>query len=151
MLRGVKQKTWFAKKGEVERKWWIVDVKGKILGRAATRIATLLMGKHKPTWTPHVDTGDFVVVVNADKVTVSKDAKKLKKRYYYHSGYAGGLKEKTLKEMMEKYPEKLMWLAVKRMLPKNRLGRKMIKKLKIYRGEEHPHAAQKPVEYKWED
>lgn len=121
----------------------MVDASGKVLGRLATRIAKILMGKHKPNYTPHVDTGDYVIVVNADKVVLT--GKKLdQKVYYWHSGYPGGLKSLTARQMLEKHPERLIWLAVKRMLPKNRKGRKMLKRLKVYASPEHPHQAQKP-------
>lgn len=135
------QKSYMAK--DVEKKWYVVDASGKVLGRLANRIAVVLMGKHKPIYTPHVDTGDYVIVVNADKVVLT--GKKLdQKKYYRHSGYPGGLKEITARQMFEKHPEKVVYLAVKRMLPKNKLGRKMLKKLKVYAGPEHPHQAQKP-------
>ncbi len=128
---------------DVEKKWYVVDASGKVLGRLANRIAVVLMGKHKPIYTPYVDTGDYVIVVNADKVVLT--GKKLdQKKYYRHSGYPGGLKEITARQMFEKHPEKVVYLAVKRMLPKNKLGRKMLKKLKVYAGPEHPHQAQKP-------
>ena len=137
------QKTTMIKPEEVERKWYVVDASGKVLGRLATRIAKILMGKHKPKYTPHVDTGDYVIVVNADKVVLT--GKKLdQKVYYWHSGYPGGLKSLTARQMLEKHPERLIWLAVKRMLPKNRKGRKMLKRLKVYASPEHPHQAQKP-------
>jgi large subunit ribosomal protein L13 len=136
-------KTQFAKKGETERKWYVVDAEGKILGRLATQIASHLRGKHKPVFTPHVDTGDFVVVVNADKVKFT--GRKLDQKVYYrHSNYPGGLKSETLKERLEAKPEEVIRDAVWGMLPKNRLGRTLIKKLKVYRGAEHPHEAQKP-------
>ncbi|AIY88662.1 MULTISPECIES: 50S ribosomal protein L13 [Thermotoga] len=137
------QKTTTIKPEEVERKWYVVDASGKVLGRLATRIAKILMGKHKPNYTPHVDTGDYVIVVNADKVVLT--GKKLdQKVYYWHSGYPGGLKSLTARQMLEKHPERLIWLAVKRMLPKNRQSRKMLKRLKVYASPEHPHQAQKP-------
>jgi large subunit ribosomal protein L13 len=136
-------KTQFAKKGETERKWYVVDAEGKILGRLATQIASHLRGKHKPVFTPHVDTGDFVVVVNADKIKFT--GRKLDQKIYYrHSNYPGGLKSETLKERLEAKPEEVIRDAVWGMLPKNRLGRTLIKKLKVYRGAEHPHEAQKP-------
>ncbi len=135
------QKSYMAK--DVDKKWYVVDASGKVLGRLASKIAVVLMGKHKPTYTPHVDTGDYVIVVNADKVVLT--GKKLdQKKYYRHSGYPGGLKELTARQMFEKHPEKVVYLAVKRMLPKNKLGRKMLKKLKVYTGPDHPHQAQKP-------
>ncbi|MEN3046634.1 MAG: 50S ribosomal protein L13 [Candidatus Hydrothermales bacterium] len=127
----------------VERKWYLVDLNGKVLGRAASRIALLLMGKRKPIYSPHLDVGDFVVAINADKIKVT--GKKLTDKIYYrHSGYPGGLKLKKLKELLEKNPEKIIKLAVKRMLPKNKLGKKLIKRLKVYSGSSHPHIAQKP-------
>lgn len=136
-------KTQFAKKGEIERKWYVLDAKEMVLGRLASKVAAYLRGKTKPVFTPNVDTGDFVIVVNADKVRLT--GRKLDgKVYYHHSGYPGGLKAETAKERLSKNPEKLIIDAVKGMLPKNRLGRAMLKKLKVYRGEEHPHAAQKP-------
>jgi len=136
-------KTYFAKPGEVEKKWYVVDVNGKVLGRAATRIARILMGKTKPQYTPHVDVGDYVIVVNAEKVELT-GKKWDQKVYYRHSGYPGGLKAIKARDLLNKHPERLIKLAVKRMLPKNKLGRKMLKKLKVYAGPEHPHAAQKP-------
>lgn len=136
-------KTKFAKKEEVERKWYVVDAKDQVLGRMASRIALYLRGKHKPVFTPNVDTGDFVIVVNADKVKVT--GKKLTdKIYYHHTGYIGSVKAKLLKDRMKEEPEKVIVDAVWGMMPKNRLGRQMIKKLKVYRGAEHEHAAQKP-------
>ncbi|NOX21095.1 MAG: 50S ribosomal protein L13 [Nitrospirae bacterium] len=135
--------TKFAKKGEVERKWYVVDASGKVLGRLASKIATYLRGKHKPQFTPNVDTGDFIVVINAEKVMLT--GKKLdKKVYYHHTGYPGGLKAETARQKLQRKPEAVIMDAVKGMLPKNRLGRKMLKKLKVYRGPEHPHQAQKP-------
>ena len=138
------QKTWNAKKGEVERRWYVVDADGQNLGRLATRIADTLRGKQKPQYTPHVDTGDFVVVVNAEKVVVT--GQKLdQKRYYRHSGYPGGIKERSLNDMLERRPEEVIRLAVKGMLPRNRLARQQLGKLKIYAGPEHPHQAQAPA------
>ena len=123
--------------------WWLVDADGEILGRLAARIATILSGKHKPVYTPHVDTGDFVVVVNAKKIRVT--GKKMQQKIYHkYSGYIGGLKKRTLEEMLRKSPAKVIELATKRMLPKNRLGRAMLRKLKVYAGPEHPHQAQQP-------
>ncbi len=136
-------KTFMAKKGEIERKWYVVDASDKIVGRLATKIATILRGKHKPVYTPHVDIGDFVVVVNAEKIKFTGN-KLDQKMYYRHTGYIGGLKERTAKEMLEKNPEEIIRHAVKGMLPKGRLGRKLLKKLKIYRGSNHPHEAQQP-------
>ncbi|MEN2993761.1 MAG: 50S ribosomal protein L13 [Thermodesulfovibrio sp.] len=136
-------KTVFLKKEETKRKWFIVDATGQTLGRFASRIAKVLMGKHKPTYTPNVDNGDFVVVINAEKIKVT--GKKLTdKIYYHHTGYIGNLRAQTLKERLEKNPEGIIIDAVWGMLPKTRLGRKMIKKLKVYRGSEHPHTAQNP-------
>jgi len=137
-------KTTWAKKDELKRNWYLVDVQDKVLGRVASQIAKILMGKHKPEYTPFIDTGDFVVVVNAEKVAVT--GKKMTDKYYYrHSGYLGGLKSKNLEQMLDSKPEDVIRLAVKRMLPKNKLGRQMLKKLKVYSGQEHPHDAQKPV------
>ena len=136
-------KTYSAKPGEVTREWYLVDAEGKTLGRLATQIADTLRGKRKPQYTPHVDTGDFVIVVNAEKITVTGN-KRTDKRYYRHSGYPGGLKSRTLNEMLERRPEEVIRLAVKGMLPRNRLARKQLTKLKVYAGPEHPHAAQKP-------
>ncbi len=127
----------------VEPKWCLVDADGKVLGRLATRVATILQGKHRATYVPHMDTGDFVVVINAEKVVMS--GKKLDQKVYrHHTGYIGHLVEKSAREMMEEKPEEIVRLAVKRMLPKTKLGRQMFGKLKVYRGSEHPHAAQKP-------
>ncbi len=136
-------KSYVAKPYEVERKWYVVDAEGKTLGRLATQVATILRGKHKPIFTPHVDTGDFVIIVNAEKVKLT--GKKLdQKMYRWHTGYPGGLKERTYRDMMNNKPEKVVLSAVKGMLPKNSLGRKMLTKLKVYRGLEHKHEAQKP-------
>ena len=131
------------KKEEVTRNWYEIDAEGKILGKIATEIAVRLMGKHKPSYTPHVDGGDFVVVVNADKFAVT-GKKMLDKKYYRHSGYPGGLKVRSLEEMLEKKPTEVIRKAVERMLPKNKLGSQMISRLKIYTGTEHDHVAQKP-------
>ena len=142
-------KTRFAKKTEIEPKWYLVDASDAILGRLAVKIAVCLRGKNKAIFTPNVDTGDFVVVVNAEKVRTT--GKKLDgKIYYHHSGYPGGIKAKTLRERLSVEPEKVISDAVWGMLPKNRLGRAMFKKLKVYKGSEHPHAAQKPeiLQYK---
>ncbi|RME49302.1 MAG: 50S ribosomal protein L13 [Deltaproteobacteria bacterium] len=129
---------------EVERKWHVIDLEGAVLGRAASQIATLLRGKHKAIFAPHIDTGDFVVVVNASKIRVT--GRKLDNKIYYrHSGYLGGLKATSLRKLLEKDPERVIREAVRRMLPKNRIGRKQLSKLKIYAGSEHPHKAQKPV------
>lgn len=136
-------KTQFAKKGEFDRKWYVIDAEGKVLGRLASKVASYLRGKTKPVFTPNVDTGDFVIVVNAEKIRFT--GRKLdEKIYYHHTGYPGGLKAKTAKERLNKNPEKLIMDAVKGMLPKNRLGRAMLRKLKVYKGSEHPHSAQKP-------
>ncbi len=136
-------KTFMAKKEEVERKWWIVDAEDKIVGRVASKVAAILRGKNKVIYTPHVDTGDFVVIINADKMRFT--GKKLEnKKYYKHTGYIGGIKEITAKKLLEKKPEEIIKKAVKGMLPKNKLGRKMFKKLKVYAGSEHPHEAQMP-------
>ena len=137
-----------AKANEVERKWYVIDAEGKVLGRLASEIASVLRGKRKPIFTPHVDCGDFVIVINADKVVLTGD-KLHQKIHAYHTGYPGGRKEVSYAEMMEKRPEKVIELAVKGMLPKNRLGRKMIKKLKVYTGSEHPHTAQAPEVYEF--
>ncbi len=139
-------KSFIAKPNEIERKWYIIDAEGKTLGRLSTEIASILRGKHKPIFTPHVDTGDYVIVINAEKVVLT--GKKLEqKAYRYHTGYAGGLKEVPYSKLMEKNPEKIISLAVKGMLPKNSLGRAMFKKLKVYKGSEHKHEAQKPEVY----
>ena len=136
-------KTYMANPDKIERKWYVVDAEGQTLGRMASEIAKVLRGKNKPEYTPHVDTGDYVVVVNAEKVKVS--GKKLQQKIYYnHSDYVGGMKETTLREMMAKKPEQVIELAVKGMLPKGPLGRTMIKKLHVYAGAEHAHQAQKP-------
>lgn len=134
-------KTFVAKEKEVKKNWYLVDAKNKILGRLATQIAMRLRGKHKPIFTPHADTGDFIVVINAEKVTLT-GKKWDKKIYYRHSGYVGGLKEISAKKLLEKKPEDVLRFAVKGMLPKNSLGRRQLKKLKIYVGSEHPHQAQ---------
>jgi large subunit ribosomal protein L13 len=137
-------KTYAVKASEIERHWWVVDAADQTLGRLATRIATLLEGKHKVTYTPHLDTGDHVVVVNAARVKVTGN-KLVQKKYYRHSGYPGGLKEESLQALMARKPELVIERAVKGMLPQNRLGRAMIKKLKVYRGPDHPHQAQSPT------
>jgi large subunit ribosomal protein L13 len=136
-------KTYVAKPHEVERHWYVVDASGLPLGRLATRVATVLRGKHKATFTPHVDTGDFVVVVNAEKITLTGD-KREKKQYHRHSGYPGGLTSISYDELLSTKPERAVEKAVWGMLPKTSLGRKQLKKLKVYRGPEHPHAAQAP-------
>jgi large subunit ribosomal protein L13 len=137
-------KTYVAKPSDRERNWLVVDAAGQTLGRLATQIADALRGKTKPQYTPHIDTGDFVVVVNAEKISVTGE-KRTEKKYYRHSGYPGGMKERTLAEMLERRPEEVIRLAVRGMLPKNRLARKQLTKLKVYAGPEHPHTAQKPV------
>lgn len=136
-------KTYSVKAGEIERRWFVVDAEGKILGRIASEVARILRGKHKPTYTPHLDTGDFVVVLNADKVRLS-GRKADQKTYFRHSGYMGGEKFIPFRTMLEKHPERVIELAVKGMLPKGALGRQMRKKLKVYAGTEHPHEAQQP-------
>ncbi|MCW3023332.1 MAG: rplM [Conexibacter sp.] len=136
-------KTYVANSTTRERNWLVVDANGQTLGRLATQIADALRGKRKPEYTPHVDTGDFVIVVNAEKISVSGN-KRTEKRYYRHSGYPGGLKSRTLEEMLERRPEEVIRLAVKGMLPRNRLARKQLTKLKVYAGPEHPHVAQQP-------
>ncbi len=139
-------KTYSAKPLEVERKWWIIDAEGKTLGRLASLAANLLRGKHKPQYTPHIDTGDFVVVINAEKIKVS-GKKQTDKLYRHHTGYPGGLKTLTFEQMMEKHPTRAVEKAVWGMIPHNRLGRQLITKLKVYAGSEHPHEAQKPETY----
>ena len=135
--------TYMPSAGKVERKWYVVDAEGKTLGRLASEIAKVLRGKNKPIYTPFIDTGDYVIVVNADKIAVT--GKKMNdKKYYHHTGYIGGLKEVTLKKLLETKPEAVLTHAVKGMLPKNTLGRHMIKKLHVYAGPDHNHAAQKP-------
>jgi len=136
-------KTYVATPAERQRDWYVVDAEGQTLGRLATRIADSLRGKRKPEYTPHVDTGDFVVVVNAEKIHVTGN-KLEQKRYWRHSGYPGGIKSRTLAEMLDRRPEEVIRKAVKGMLPRNRLARKQLTKLKVYAGPDHPHAAQKP-------
>ncbi len=136
-------KTWNAKPDEVERKWWLVDASGMRVGRLATQIATLLRGKHKPEFAPHMDNGDFIVVVNCEKVRVTGN-KMSQKMYYRHSGHVGGLKETNLEKLLATKPHLAIMHAVKGMLPKNRLGRALLKKLRVYPGSEHPHTAQAP-------
>ncbi|QEC49929.1 50S ribosomal protein L13 [Baekduia soli] len=136
-------KTYVANSTTRERNWLVVDANGQTLGRLATQLADALRGKRKPEYTPHVDTGDFVIVINAEKISVTGN-KRTEKRYYRHSGYPGGLKSRTLEEMLEKRPEEVIRLAVKGMLPRNRLARKQLTKLKVYAGPDHPHVAQKP-------
>lgn len=143
-------KTYYAKPGEVEREWLLIDATDVTLGRLATKVATILRGKHKPQYTPHVDTGDFVIVTNASKIKLT-GTKAEKKVYYHHSGYVGGLKSETFQEAMAKHPERVVERAVQGMLPKNTLGHKQAMKLKVYAGSDHPHAAQNPREIKLED
>ncbi|MBR0375122.1 MAG: 50S ribosomal protein L13 [Firmicutes bacterium] len=135
--------TYMAKPAEVEKKWWIIDAADKPLGRVSTEAARILRGKHKPIFTPNIDTGDFVIIINADKAILTGD-KLDKKMYYHHSGYPGGLKEMTYRQLMAKKPVLAVEKAVKGMLPHNKLGRAQGKKLKVYVGDQHPHAAQKP-------
>ena len=135
--------TYTAKPGEIQRDWYVVDAEGRTLGRLATEIADTLRGKGKPQYTPHVDTGDFVIVVNAEKIHVTGD-KLAQKTYWRHSGYPGGIKSRTLAEMLERRPEEVIRKAVKGMLPRNRLARQQLTKLKVYAGPDHPHAAQQP-------
>jgi large subunit ribosomal protein L13 len=138
-------KTYVATAAERQRDWYLVDAEGKTLGRLATGLAATLRGKHKPEYTPHIDTGDFVVVINAEKIHVTGD-KLAQKQYWRHSGYPGGIKSRTLAEMLERRPEEVIRKAVKGMLPRNRLARRQITKLKVYAGPEHPHQAQQPKE-----
>jgi len=135
--------TWTYRPGSIEREWYIIDANDLVLGRLATRAASVLRGKHRPQFTPHADCGDHVIVINAANVRVT-GRKELQKTYYRHSGYAGGLKSITLEKQRQQFPERIIELAVKGMLPKNPLGRQMFKKLKVYAGAEHPHAAQQP-------
>ncbi|MEO5930164.1 MAG: 50S ribosomal protein L13 [Candidatus Kapaibacterium sp.] len=132
-----------AKESEVEKQWWVVDADGQTLGRLASQIATILRGKHKPLFTPHIDCGDFVVVVNADKIAIAA-LRAVQKMYVHHTGYPGGQRHTSFRDMNENHPERVIELAVKRMLPKNRLGRRIITKLKVYAGDQHPHLAQQP-------
>jgi large subunit ribosomal protein L13 len=135
--------TFMANPQNVQRKWYVVDAEGKTLGRLASQVAAILRGKHKPTFTPHVDNGDFVIIVNAEKIVLT--GKKMSQKVYrHHSGYPGGLKEITAKDLLNRRPTRALELAIKGMLPHNRLGRKMFRKLKVYAGPEHPHAAQQP-------
>ena len=137
-------KTYQAKKEDSNHQWYLVNAEGKVLGRLSTGLARMLRGKDKPTYTPHVDTGDFVVVVNAGKVTLT--GKKMKNKiYYHHTGYPGGIKETTAEKLLAKKPTEMIRMAVKGMLPKNSLGRQMLRKLKVYAGPNHPHEAQKPL------
>jgi large subunit ribosomal protein L13 len=143
VLEGENMPTPMPKESEIERKWFVIDAEGKVLGRLATRVATILRGKHKPTFTPHLDVGDHVVVLNAEKVHLT--GRKLQtKQYRWHTGYIGGLREVSAEKMLKTHPERVIEWAVQGMLPKNRLGRAMAKKLKVYRGAAHPHQAQQP-------
>ena len=142
------QKSYMAKKEDCPKKWYLIDAENQILGRLAVKIATILMGKHRAIYTPHVDTGDFVIIVNADKIKIT-GKKYQDKKYYAWSGYPGGLKSENFATLHRKNPRKVVNLAVRRMLPKTRLGRQMLKKLKVYAGAEHPHAAQCPEQ--WQD
>jgi large subunit ribosomal protein L13 len=144
----MRMKTFVPKKDDIEKKWWLVNAEGRILGRLATEVATLLRGKNKPQFVSFLDTGDFVIVINAEKVSVT--GKKLaQKKYYSHSQYPGGLKTTVLQDLLAKKPEEVIKKAVWGMIPKNKLGRAVYKKLKVYRGPEHPHQAQNPQEYKF--
>lgn len=136
-------RSYVPKKGDIEPKWFVIDGENQVLGRLCTEVARILSGKNKPTWTPFLDTGDHVIVVNADKIVLTGN-KLDDKKYYSHSGYPGNLKEKSAKQIMDEKPEFAVERAVRGMLPKTKLGRKMIKKLKVYRGDEHPHTAQQP-------
>jgi large subunit ribosomal protein L13 len=143
MLEGLTTQTPWVKKEEVQRNWYLIDAKGQVLGRLASKLAYLLQGKHRPDFTPHVDQADFFVIINADKIKLT--GKKLDQKVYWrHSGYMGGLKLETARKLLEKKPEMLIHLAVKRMLPRNRMRLKLLKKLKIYAGPNHPHTAQNP-------
>ena len=146
ILGGTPMKTYMANPDKIERKWYVVDAEGKTLGRLASEVARVLRGKHKPVYTPHIDTGDYVIVINAAKVAVT-GKKMAQKMYYNHLDYVGGFRETNLAEMMDKKPEMVIELAVKGMLPKGPMGRDMIKKLHVYAGAEHAHAAQKPEVY----
>ena len=138
--------TYMAKASEIDRKWFVVDAEGKTLGRLSSEVAAILRGKHKPTYTPHVDTGDHVIIINAEKIELT--GKKLTDNMYYrHTGHIGGIKSRTALEMRTNYPEKMLELSIKGMLPKGSLGNQMYKKLHVYAGSEHPHAAQKPETY----
>ncbi len=136
-------KTYMAKTEDLDRKWYVIDAEDKALGRVAAEVAAMLRGKHKPTFTPNVDNGDFIIVVNAEKVKLTGN-KLLNKKYTYHTGYPGGLKQVDYQTLMQKHPEKALEVAVKGMLPHTRLGNQMFKKLKVYKGPDHPHQAQKP-------
>ncbi len=141
-------KTFVPKKNEIKKKWWLIDAQGKILGRLATETSILLRGKNKVEYTPFLDSGDFVIIINAEKIKVTGD-KLEQKKYYSHSGYPGGIKEITLKDLLDKKPEDVIRKAVWGMIPKNKLGRAVYKKLKVYSGPDHPHKAQSPQEYEF--
>jgi len=141
-------KTFMPHKKDIVQKWWLIDAEGKVLGRLATEIAVLLQGKRNPAFVRFMDSGDFVIVINAEKVVVTGN-KLEQKKYYSHSGYPGGIREKTMKELLEKSPEDVIRKAVRGMIPKNKLGRALVKKLKVYPGPDHPHQAQKPQEYQF--
>lgn len=136
-------KTYAVKAGDIERRWYLVDAQGKTLGRLATQVASILRGKHKPTFSPHLDTGDFVIIVNAEKIQVTGN-KLNTKTYYSYSGYLGGLHSVVLSKQLQQHPERVLVHAIRGMLPRNRLGRAMLKKLKVYSGAKHPHVAQRP-------
>lgn len=142
-------KTYTPKKSDIQRKWFVVDAEGKTLGRLATRVATILRGKHKPMYTPHLDVGDYVIVVNAEKVRVSGN-KEWDKTYYRHSGYPGGIKSTSFREMIDRHPDRVIRLAIKGMLPNNVLGRQQFSKLKVYAGPDHPHGGAQPEELNWD-
>lgn len=142
-------KTWMPKAADIEHKWYVVDAEGQTLGRLASRVAQILRGKHKPTYTPHMDMGDYVIVINAAKVKVT-GRKEEQKIYYTHSGYPGGIKQRTYSEQLAKHPDRVVRIAVRGMLPKGTLGTAQLKKLKIFAGSEHPHQAQQPISLKIE-
>ena len=142
-------KTYVTKPAEVKRDWYVIDAEGQTLGRLASNIATILKGKHKPIYSPSVDCGDYVVVINAEKISVT-GRRMDQKRYYRHSGYPGGIKEITLRHQLEKHPDRVIKSAVRGMLPKNVLGRRMFKKMKVYAGSDHPHSAQQPEQWNFE-
>jgi large subunit ribosomal protein L13 len=144
-LIGLTMKTYFAANENIKHNWYLIDASGKVLGRLASQIAKYLRGKHKPIYTPHVDTGDYIIVINAEKIKVT-GKKEQDKIYYHHTGYPGGIKETKFKQKQEKNPSQIIEVAVKGMLPKNPLGREMLRKLKVYAGPEHPHSAQQPKE-----
>jgi len=141
-------KTFVPKKEDIEKKWWLVNAEGKILGRLATEVAILLRGKRKPEFANYLDCGDYVIIINAEKIKVT-GKKEEQKKYYSHSGYPGGLKEIVFEELLEKKPEEVLRRAIRGMIPKNKLGRAVYKKLKVYRGPDHPHEAQSPQEYQY--